>query len=72
MTTTTATQIPTERLIEGVGFQIVNVIDPRDGRYVRQLRHRGTVAQARAQAEIGFVHDTDPRWLELRAIILGS
>ncbi|GAA0969665.1 hypothetical protein GCM10009555_017210 [Acrocarpospora macrocephala] len=66
-----AVRIPAERLTDGVGFQVVNVINPRTGELVRQLRHYGTVAQARAKAELGYVHDTDPRWLELRAIVLG-
>jgi hypothetical protein len=71
MTATTTTQIPAERLIEGIGFQVVNVFD-REGRFARQLRHRGTVAQARAKAELGYVHDTDPRYAALVAIILGK
>jgi hypothetical protein len=64
-------QTPAERTRPGVAGQIVNVFNPHTGEFVRQLRHRGTVEQARAAAEIGFWHPTQERWHELRAIILG-
>ncbi|MER7213179.1 hypothetical protein ABT340_39465 [Streptosporangium sp. NPDC000239] len=68
--TDTAQTIPAERIRPGVGFQTVNVFD-RAGNYVRQLRCYGTEEQARARAEMGFLHDTNPRWWALRKIIIG-
>ncbi|MFF4417058.1 hypothetical protein ACFYY8_31445 [Streptosporangium sp. NPDC001559] len=70
MDTPTTQTIPAERIKEGVGFQVVNVLN-REGEYVRQLRCYGTEEQARARAEIGLLHDTNPRWRVLRKIILG-
>ncbi|WP_066360224.1 hypothetical protein [Herbidospora mongoliensis] len=66
--------IPAERTVEGVGFQIVNVFHPVTGEHTRQLRHRGTVLQARAKAEQGFYHPVEDaeHWVFLRAIIIGE
>ena len=66
--TATTPQIPAERIIPGVGRQVVNVFNP-DGSFNRQVRHYGTEEQARAYGEIGFHHPSQPRWGELRAII---
>lgn len=67
-----STQIPAERIRPGVATQIVNVHNPETGEFVRQVRYRGTEAQARAYGEIGFWHPTQKRWHELRAIVRGK
>ncbi|MEU8362302.1 hypothetical protein AB0C27_40420 [Nonomuraea sp. NPDC048882] len=67
-----ASPIPAERVVPGVGRQIVNVFHPETGVFVRQARYRGTEAQARAYGEIGFWHPSDARWRELRAILYGE
>lgn len=74
--------IPAERTVPGIGFQVVNVHDPRTadagtghpGEFVRQLRHRGTELQARAKAEQSFYHPAEDseHWTFLRAIIIGE
>ncbi|GAA1015922.1 hypothetical protein Aple_010910 [Acrocarpospora pleiomorpha] len=69
-TTATTAQIPAERILPGIGRQIVNL--HRNGEFLRQVSYRGTVEQARAYAELFITHDTDPRWAELRAIVLGG
>lgn len=61
--------IPDERVSPGVALQRVNAYNPDTGEFVRQVPYRGTEAQARAYAEIGFWHPTQERWHELRAII---
>lgn len=71
MRVTTSQTIPAERVREGVAVQRVNAYD-RDGRFLRQVRHHGTVEQARAYVELLAAHDTDPRHAELRATVLGE
>lgn len=70
--TTTPAEIPAERVREGKAFQIVNVYKPGTGEFVRQVRHYGTEAQARAYGLMGQLHDTDPLWHEARAVVLGK
>lgn len=68
--TATAQTIPAERVKPGVALQRVNVYDPRTGKFARQVLYRGTEEQARAHGEIGYWHPTQPRWHELRAILV--
>ncbi|MGS2641704.1 hypothetical protein [Streptosporangium sp. G12] len=57
------TTIPAEITQDGHGLQIVNVFD-RDGKFVRQLRHRGTVTEARATGRLGFMHPSEPGYVD--------
>ncbi|MGW0485818.1 hypothetical protein [Nonomuraea sp. NPDC003214] len=71
MTSTTTPDTPAEVLKDGIALQRVNVYD-RDGAFIRQLRHRGTVAQARAAALLQVAHDTDPAFPALLAQLRGQ
>lgn len=55
----TSRNIPAERILPGVGRQLVNSFNS-GGRFVRQVAYRGTVRQARAYALLQQMHDTDP------------
>lgn len=66
--TSTTQPAPAERLVDGVGRQIVNQYD-LDGRFVRQVSYRGTELQARAYAALQFTHDTDPAYAALLATL---
>ncbi len=72
---TTTPTIPAERIVEGTGFQKVNLY--KDGAYSRQVRFYGTEAQARAAAELTITkhvnEDETPnaRYAELIRIIRG-
>lgn len=61
-------RIPAERIRHGVAVQRVNVYD-RDGVFIRQTRYVGTPEQARAWARLQTMHDTDPEWPALVAIL---
>ncbi len=75
MTSTTTAQAPAERTVPGIGYQRVNLY--KDGAYYRQVRDYGTVAQARAAAEMSITPHCDgdntpnPRYYELLAIARG-
>src|SRR5690606_2493703 len=58
-TTPPSAPVPAERILPGVGFQVVNGYD-RDGRFDRQYRVRGTERQARAYAALQYMHPDDP------------
>ncbi|GAA2990603.1 hypothetical protein GCM10017559_08310 [Streptosporangium longisporum] len=66
----TTPEIPAERIVDGHGLQIVNVFN-REGEFVRQLRHRGTEEQARAEARRGFMHPTTPGYADTVAVVQG-
>ena len=70
--TATTAQIPAERTRPGKAFQVVNIFEIGTGRFVRQVRHYGTTEQARAYGLMGQLHDSDPLWHELRAIVAGK
>jgi len=70
MTPTTPT-VPAERIVPGVGRQIVNVFN-RDGSFNRQLAHVGTEDQARAKAELQTMHDTHPDYAATVARLRGT
>lgn len=70
--TDTATPIPAERVRPGKAFQIVNVYRPGTGEFVRQVRHYGTEAQARAKGLLGQLHDTDPLFAEVLSVLRGE
>ncbi|GAA0853365.1 hypothetical protein ACFQVD_26655 [Streptosporangium amethystogenes subsp. fukuiense] len=70
MNTAATRTVPAEHTRPDVGPQIVNVY--RDGVFVRQLRHRGTVEQARAAAALQTMHDTHPEFTATVARLRGE
>jgi hypothetical protein len=67
----TTAQTPAERITPGVGRQIINAYNP-DGTFLRQVRHYGTEAQARAYIALQAGHDTDPERSTLVATLRGQ
>lgn len=59
------TTAPAERTRPGTAVQRVNLHGP-DGTFIRQVRHYGTEAQARAYARLQITHDTDPDFQTLQ------
>lgn len=73
MTSTATAQItaPAERILPGLGRQLVNTFDDK-GNFLHQTSHRGTERQARAKGLLRTMHDTDPGFAIAVAALRGT
>ena len=55
MAATIAQTVPAERIKPGKGIQVINAFNP-DGSFLRQVRHYGTEADARAYVKSLATH----------------